>query len=205
MASGQVTARGLPIRSLARKRSTGEVDRSPSPTGRQTKRQIKRLRFAKGTSSQDTEPELPQEPKEPGKAEEVEDPDEPPLDLVREHFRLALDRHRRGDDGKYAELKKLFTKDPRDEDAPSDSYLKKYIQAAIGHAFNIGPDSNGLVSAMLMCRWLERNEDLFRLFQAFLVSLLSAHPRYTILVLEWLIRQLTGGKEGQAHLIIAKK
>jgi RNA polymerase I specific transcription initiation factor RRN3 len=113
----------------------------------------------------------------------------------------TLEDHKTGQDDLYDKLKRKFDQKAKttsrdyDEDGPiSHEELRKWVIALTTHSHAMGRDSGALLSAMLGCRWLERDEVFLADFQRFLVSLLSAHGGYVPHVLKWLITKFANGK-----------
>ena len=123
----------------------------------------------------------------------LDDGNTKPLQLIQEEVRQALARHRQNDDVEYDILKQLFTKNPYDDEAPSNMLLRQHIIAFSGQVLSLADNSGDMVYAMLDCKWLQRDENFVAEFRHFLAVLLSTYNGYLPLVLRWLIGNFVGG------------
>jgi RNA polymerase I specific transcription initiation factor RRN3 len=113
----------------------------------------------------------------------------------------ALEEHARGRDALYQNLRAKFTvekvrrADAYEEDGgeTTNEELKQWILAMTKHAHVMGREAGGLLSAMLHCRWLERDEECVKGMQQFLISLLSCHGGYVPHVVKWLVGRFANG------------
>lgn len=159
---------------LKRKRSD---DESPTPTT-PTRGDLKRPKVSFS---------------ETNKVRYIESKNEKPLSLIQEDIRVALARHRQKDDALYRKLKDLFTTDPYDDDAPSNSLMRQHIVALSSQTLSFSNDSGDLVHSILCCDWLQRDEDFYLSFRHFLAALLLTHSGYITLTLKWLVGHFAGG------------
>jgi RNA polymerase I-specific transcription initiation factor RRN3 len=162
------------VPAIKRKRTEDEI----SPSSPDTPNPVKRPRVSFSPTA---------------KIRYLEDANEKPLSLVREEVRQALARHRRNDDVEYHNLKELFTKNPYDDEAPSNTSLQQHIIALSGQVLSLADNSGDLVYAMLDCKWLQRDDDFVTEFRHFLAILLTTYNGYLPLVLKWLVGNFVGG------------
>jgi len=108
-------------------------------------------------------------------------------DLVREEVKRAIRGHAAGQRDAYDAIKQLFVLEPGEDEAPRTSLLRKYVVALTGYAGGLGKTSSDLVTAILGCRWLGRNEDFVRSYTRLLGAIVSAHIGYASLVFRELV------------------
>jgi RNA polymerase I-specific transcription initiation factor RRN3 len=123
----------------------------------------------------------------------LETPGEKPLALIKEEVRIALERHRKGDDGMYNRLKDIFLSHPNSKNAPSPLSYRKHLAAVTTQAYHMGRelDCSDLLRALLGSFWLERDEQVWADFQRFLAALLTVHGVYLPTILNWLVDRLS--------------
>jgi RNA polymerase I-specific transcription initiation factor RRN3 len=114
--------------------------------------------------------------------------------LVREEVRRAIENHLAGDSAAYASLKALLTTKPTDDDAPSPILLKRYITALDSFSHLMGKACGGLVTAVLDCSWLGRDDEFLIAYRRLLANLISSYGGNTIFVLESLVEKFVNSK-----------
>lgn len=114
--------------------------------------------------------------------------------LVKEEVRRAMERHIAGDSAAYDSLKEMLTTKPTAHDAPSPTLLKRYVIALIAHAHLLGKRCSGLVTAILDCSWLGRDDDFVVCYRRLLVNMISAHGGHAQVVMEALVDRFTNRK-----------
>jgi RNA polymerase I-specific transcription initiation factor RRN3 len=127
---------------------------------------------------------------------------EKPLSLVREDVWRALDRHQRGDDHEYNRLRHILHKsnDPVDDSNIQNTLLQKYFVALTSNSHMIGRNCGGLVSAILDCDWLQRDEYFLIDFQQFITTFLASQSSYVPMVLSWMMQKFSNGEKKEAPL-----
>lgn len=121
-------------------------------------------------------------------------------EAVRVEVRRALEAHIRGEgDEAYDSLKEIFAKATRSvsrvsEDASSADELKTRLWALTSCVSLLSKNCSGLVSAVLSCEWLGRDENFVKAYAQFLGNLASAQGSYVGPVLEMLVGKFNGSK-----------
>lgn len=122
------------------------------------------------------------------------------LEEVKREVRLALERHAAGDDEDYDNLKEIFGSDqkPRsqansdDEDEATRSQdLLAYVVALTSYVPLLGKKCSGLVTSILKCSWLARNDVFAKAYIQFLAALSSAQGSYLTQVLSMMVDQFS--------------
>ncbi|KAI9903136.1 hypothetical protein N3K66_002488 [Trichothecium roseum] len=123
------------------------------------------------------------------------------MEDCRFEVKMALEEHRRGNDGLYDTLKEHFANDKQrylppvigeDEDTLKPQDLRAYVVALIGNIHLLKQkECNGLVKQVLQCSWLGRDEAFQRTFTHFLAALISAQGSYLVPVLTMIIDKFT--------------
>jgi RNA polymerase I specific transcription initiation factor RRN3 len=172
--------------SLKRKHAEDSSPNSPINSPSDVKRQkvvsfspSNEVRYVGNTAEDDPPPPPP--------------PQEAPLSLVLEEVKVAFIQHRQNNNVKYNLLKSKFTLNPEDDDAPSNSDLRKHIIALTAEVLAFNDNSGDMVHSVMKCNWLQRDEGFLDDFRYFLTVLLTTYNGYLPLVLKWLIGKFTGG------------
>ena len=123
------------------------------------------------------------------------------MDDCRFEVKMALEEHRRGNDGLYDTLKEHFANDKQrylppvvgeDDDTLKPQDLRAYVVAMIGNIHLLKEkECNGLVKQILQCSWLGRDEAFQRSFTHFLAALVSAQGSYLLPALTMIIDKFT--------------
>ena len=129
------------------------------------------------------------------------EPGQRSMEDCRFEVKMALEEHRRGNDGLYDTLKEHFANDKQrylppvvgeDEDTLKPQDLRAYVVALIGNIHLLKQkECNGLVKQVLQCSWLGRDEAFQRTFTHFLAALISAQGSYLVPVLTMIIDKFT--------------
>ncbi len=112
------------------------------------------------------------------------------LPAVRDEVRVAVEKHKSGDDAGYDAIKEVFSTGATASDAPSSTTLTNYILALIGVASRLDKSCAGLVHAILATDWVVRNESFVALYVQFLGNLVSAQGGYVGAALTMLVGNL---------------
>ena len=105
----------------------------------------------------------------------ADDDDEADPQLIREQVRRAIQRHVTGsDDEAYENVKRMFTADPKKENAPSPKVVHAHLQAILAHISSLDKSCNALVNAVLFCDWVGRDENFVKLYIKVLGNLAAA-------------------------------
>lgn len=112
------------------------------------------------------------------------------FELVKEEVRVGVERHLapahvRNDD-RYSALVSALGQDAFGGDAPSARLLLRYIVALEAKVSALG-ECGKLVMAVLDLPWLGRDETFLGTYVRFLISLASAHSKFTPAVMEKLV------------------
>jgi RNA polymerase I-specific transcription initiation factor RRN3 len=125
------------------------------------------------------------------------------LEEVKREVRLALERHAAGDDEDYDNLKEIFGSDQKsrshaisdDEDEATRSQdLLAYVVALTSYVPLLGKKCSGLVTSILKCSWLARNDLFAKAYVQFLAALSSAQGSYLTQVLSMMVDQFSEGR-----------
>jgi RNA polymerase I-specific transcription initiation factor RRN3 len=120
--------------------------------------------------------------------------DDKALALVREEVRRALKRHLDGDSSSYDSLKQLLTTKSSEDDAPSNTSLRRHIIALTGFTNLMGKRSAELVEAVLESEWLGRDGDTVLCYRRLLVNLIATHGGYAQVILGSLVDRFVNRK-----------
>ncbi|KAF2674214.1 RNA polymerase I-specific transcription initiation factor RRN3 [Microthyrium microscopicum] len=175
MASAIIETVSEPAPARKLKRSLSEISPPTTPDAQQKRQKVS---FSATAKTQDVKPAIAaiEKPEKPGS-------------LVQEEVRLAIERHKRKDDGLYDRLKGVLAAAPDQDEALSYTALRRYLKAVTDQAYYMGKDCRGLLKACLACRWLEREEQIWVDFQRFLAAILSGHSTYLSAVMRFLVCQ----------------
>lgn len=122
------------------------------------------------------------------------------LEEVKREVRLALERHAAGDDEDYDNLKEIFGSDQKsrsrpnsdDEDEATRSQdLLAYVVALTSYVPLLGRKCSGLVTSILKCSWLARDDVFAKAYIQFLAALCSAQGSYLTQVLSMMVDQFS--------------
>lgn len=119
-------------------------------------------------------------------------------ELIQEEVGRALEKHARGDDSSYLEVKDIYSANKSTEHEPSTTTLRNYTAALIGNVSLLNKSRSDLVYAILNSPWLERSEDYTTIYTRFLANLVSAQGVYLADALRMLVENLTAGKSSSA-------
>ncbi|RDA87334.1 hypothetical protein CP532_2648 [Ophiocordyceps camponoti-leonardi (nom. inval.)] len=119
------------------------------------------------------------------------------MDEVKREVRFALEEHLRGNDGHYDTLKEMFANDKRRylppvvgevEDTPKPNELQVYVKGLTSCIPVLkARECHGLVTVILGCSWLGRDDGFVRVFTHFLAALVSAQGSFLAPVLSMLV------------------
>lgn len=130
---------------------------------------------------------------------EEEEEEEEGIDRTREEVQRAIETHRLGEKAGYAQIMKVFTTRPTDDDAPSATSMENHVLALTSIASQLNKSCSGLVYAVLASEWLGRDDTFVFLFIRFLGNLLSAQVGYVDAVLRMLVDNLASGQFLMSH------
>lgn len=116
---------------------------------------------------------------------------EKPPELIQEEVGQALEKHARGDESSYLDVKAIYSADKRTEDVPSTTTLRNYTAALLSNVSSLNKSRSDLVYAVLNSPWLGRSEEYTNLYIRFLANLVSAHGVYLADALRMLVENLT--------------
>lgn len=123
------------------------------------------------------------------------------MELVREEVRHAIrEQGTNGESATYEQIRQLFKIDPKEDDAPSTTVLRKYIVALAGHVGSLNRKCNSLVHAVLDFPWLVRDESFVIVYIKFQGSLVSAQGAFTRDVLKGIVKTFIEGKKNSVDL-----
>ncbi|CAG8983533.1 hypothetical protein HYALB_00004334 [Hymenoscyphus albidus] len=125
------------------------------------------------------------------------------LDKIRTEVRRALESYAKGDNEGYTILRAVFSRrqenDDEDEDEQEDEdeveqrlEIRSYVIALTGYASHLDKSCSTLVTDILHCEWMGRDEAFIKSYIKFLGSLASAQGAYVGKVLEMLVGYFAG-------------
>ncbi|TGZ83056.1 RNA polymerase I-specific transcription initiation factor RRN3 [Ascodesmis nigricans] len=105
------------------------------------------------------------------------------LDMFSKFVVNALDERAAGRNVHYNELRRKFRADPRagelsDEEPPSSNELRMTLHALTGVVSRLGDNCKQLVSDIVACKWVGRDQMFVGEYVRFLGNLVSAHASY---------------------------
>ena len=128
------------------------------------------------------------------------DDDEVDPQLIREQVRRAIQRHLAGNDEEaYENVRHIFAADSKKEDAPSPKAVHAHLQAILTHVSSLDKSCNGLVTAVLSCEWVGRDENFVRLYIKFLGNLAAAKSGFLGKILHTLVDLLGEQRTRRLH------
>ncbi|CZT47301.1 related to RNA Polymerase I Transcription Factor Rrn3 [Rhynchosporium secalis] len=126
------------------------------------------------------------------------------LDSIRADVKRSIEAHVRkeGHSTGYDDMKEMFAPRTRDndEDEGSGVDMKNYLVALTSYTSLLNRNCNGLVSAILACEWLGRDEPFVKAYVHFLGSLASAQGAYVGMVLGMLVGHFSGVRLSSGRL-----
>jgi RNA polymerase I-specific transcription initiation factor RRN3 len=119
-------------------------------------------------------------------------------ELIQEEVGQALEKHARGDDSSYLDIKAIYSAEKHTKDVPSTTALRNYTAALLSNVSSLNKSCSELVYAVLNSPWLGRSEEYVNLYIRFLANLVSAHGVYLADTLRMLVENLTTGESSSA-------
>lgn len=119
------------------------------------------------------------------------------LEDAKREVKQALERHSRGDDEDYDNLKDIFAPNGKhltpddDEDATKPYDLVVYVVALTAYVPLLGRSCSGLLRSVLRCSWLERDENFGRAYIQLLAALSSVQGSFFTQVLTMIVDKFT--------------
>jgi RNA polymerase I-specific transcription initiation factor RRN3 len=119
------------------------------------------------------------------------------LEEAKREVKQALERHSRGDDEDYDNLKDIFSPNGKqltpdeDEEATKPQDLIVYVVALTAYVPLLGRSFYGLLRSVLRCSWLERDENFSRAYIQLLAALSSVQGSFFTQVLTMFVDKFT--------------
>lgn len=119
--------------------------------------------------------------------------------IIQEEVGRALEKHARGDNSSYLEVKDIYSSNKNVGNEPSTAILRNYTAALIGNVSQLNKSCSDLVYAILNSPWLARSDEYATLYTRFLANLVSAQGVYLADALRMLVENLTASKSSAAE------
>ncbi|KAK3335577.1 RNA polymerase I-specific transcription initiation factor RRN3 [Cercophora scortea] len=119
------------------------------------------------------------------------------LDDAKREVKKALEGHARGDDEDYDILKDIFAPNtksyqPEDRaDAARPQDLVAYVVALTSHVTLLGRSCSGLITSVLKCSWLDKDENFSRAYIQLLAALSSVQGSFFAQILSMMVDKFT--------------
>ncbi|KAG0644810.1 RNA polymerase I-specific transcription initiation factor RRN3 [Tuber brumale] len=110
--------------------------------------------------------------------------------LFRKFVNNALDERAAGSNANFELLRRKFSADPGNEDAPSSLELQNTILALTNTVSRLNGSCSQLVGDIINCQWVARESGFVGSYVKLLGNLVSAHSNYMDLIVSMLVQHL---------------